>query len=935
MSQQPSAQDVDEVIAIDDDALRARVRLLGELLGGVIVEREGEPVLSAVERLRQGFIARRRGETGLLNELRRIIDALNRDDLVHVIRAFSTYFHLTNLAEESFEHRQRRSQVDAGHPLWVGSFDDCLRQLGEQGVDASGLRSLFAELNYVPVFTAHPTEIKRRTLLQILRRIFIQCEALDAPASSIAQRNDDERRLRELIQVLWHTDELRGERHTVEGELQQGLYFFRSSLFASVPVVYRNLERAVSRNFDEPIQVPSFIQFGSWIGGDRDGNPNVTPEITLRSLRLQRMEVLREYIKRVAMLEDNLTLSSQLVTPSAALLDSLGKEHALQRTVFSEQPNRYIREPYRRKLALVAHKLEETLRYTEQRNTGYDGAQLRHGYPDESGFRDDLNVIRDSLISHGDGNLADRELKDLTRLLDTFGFFLARLDVRDESSKHTTAIAEILQADNICADYEKRTEEERTALLADVISGQLTVTIRGQKLSSKCVEMLDLLYVVSASRTEISPLAIGSYVISMCHQASHVLEVVALAKITGLLGTDADGNSFCHLKVTPLFETIDDLNRAGQVLDSLFDVPSYREHLQASGNTQEVMLGYSDSGKDGGILAASWRLYEAQQTIVVAGDRHGVKCVLFHGRGGSISRGGGPTHESIMSQPPGTVRGAIKFTEQGEVLSSKYHHRETAVYELTAGITGLMLATQLEAPATQTGTVDQFAHTMETLATRSESVYRAFVDDGPDVIGYFYETTPIKELGQLHIGSRPAHRPGSKPSKDSIRAIPWVFGWAQTRCLLPAWFGVGSAFSDFCASNENGLAHLRILALEWPYFAAFLGNLSMSLAKSEPTISGEYARLCSDPDRAREILQTLEAEYSKAKSMLLTIVESTTLLADNPRLARSLARRDPYIDPLHYIQIALIERVRNDEDEWLEPLLRSINAISNGLRNTG
>ena len=678
------------------------------------------------------------------------------------------------------------------------------------------------------------------------------------------------------------------------------------------------------------------MRFGSWIGGDRDGNPNVTPAITARTLRLQKVEVLREYLGRVNRLADRLTFSSKLVTPSAELTGSLAREHAVDRHVFSDDPRRFSAEPYRRKLTIVAFRLEETLRFIEQRLAGYLGASLRHGYPDEAAFMDDLEIISRSLASHRDANLADGELEDLIRLVETFGFFLARMDIRDESRKHTAAVAELVAAAGICERYEQLEESGRLSLLERIISGEQTVPVHAPTLSEQAGQMLDVFYVMAESLDEISPNAFGSYVISMAHEASHVLEVMALARLTGLLGENRDGTVYCHIRATPLFETIDDLGRVGSVLGTLFAQPAYRAMLALNHDSQEVMLGYSDSGKDGGILAASWRLYEAQRTIVRIGDENRIDCVLFHGRGGSISRGGGPTHESILSQPPGTVRGRIKFTEQGEVLSFKYHHPETAVYELTAGITGLMKATHRSWRASDPLHRASYVETMEILAATSEAAYRAFVDRGEEVTEYFHETTPIKELGRLHIGSRPAHRPGAAPSKDSIRAIPWVFGWAQTRCLLPAWFGVGSAFADFREHQSNGLQRLRELARDWPYFAAFLSNLQMSLAKSETTISAEYARLCADRTRAKRIHGELGAEYHRAKQMVLEILGTNTLLEDSPRLALSLDRRNPYIDPLHYIQIALIERVRSGgEDVWLEPLLRSINAISNGLRNTG
>nr|MDQ2696554.1 phosphoenolpyruvate carboxylase [Pseudomonadota bacterium] len=550
-------------------------------------------------------------------------------------------------------------------------------------------------------------------------------------------------------------------------------------------------------------------------------------------------------------------------------------------------------------------------------------------------FINDLQLIYDSLMGHGDSAVANAELLDLIRLARTFGFYLAQLDVRQESTRHTEAVAELFAMAPNLPDYAGLSEEERLAALNELLSHPGTPLFYCESLSEATQETLAVFRVMAEMRRELGPDAFGSYVISMTHQASHVMEVMFLASFAGLAGRAADGGWHCDIRISPLFETVEDLTHAEQVLERLLDQPAYRALLQASGNLQEVMLGYSDSCKDGGILASTWNLYQAQKRIVAIAGRREVRCRLFHGRGGTVGRGGGPTHEAILAQPPGTVHGEIKFTEQGEVLSSKYSNAETAVYELTLGITGALKASRF---LLRSVPVDpqEYMNVMDDLTRTGEDAYRDLTDRTPGFIDYFYEATPVTEIGRLNIGSRPSHRKKADRSKYSIRAIPWVFGWAQSRHTLPAWYGVGAALAAWRGDDGGRLATLQRMYREWPFFNTLISNIQMSLSKAEMGIAREYARLCRDSQVEEDIYGRIREEHDRTLEQVLALSDAQELLAETPDLALSIARRNPYLDPMNYIQITLLKRYRETgDDRWLDPLLRSINALAAGLRNTG
>jgi phosphoenolpyruvate carboxylase len=551
---------------------------------------------------------------------------------------------------------------------------------------------------------------------------------------------------------------------------------------------------------------------------------------------------------------------------------------------------------------------------------------------------DDLRLIAASLASHGDANIARGELLDLIRLVETFGFYLQQLDIRQESTRHHQAVAELYARAGLGDDYDALSEDERIALLCRLLQ-EPPVPVEREALSEDTAETLQVLDVMVNMHDEVSASAFGTYVISMTHRASDVLELMWLASLCGLAGRSAD-EWYCHIRISPLFETIDDLTRIEQVMARLLDEPVYRALLSASGNLQEIMLGYSDSCKDGGILASAWNLYEAQQKTIRMARERGVECRLFHGRGGTLGRGGGPTHDAILAQPTGTVHGQVKFTEQGEVLSYKYSNVETAVYELSMGITGLLKASR-GVVHDDADDCQRYATIMTELARSGEQAYRELIDHTPGLLDYFYEATPVTEIGLLNIGSRPSHRKKQDRSKSSIRAIPWVFGWAQSRHTLPAWFGIGAALENFAGGNEANLQTLQQMYRDWPFFRALLGNTQMALSKSQMKIAREYTTLVKDRTLAGNTYNRVLQEHERTLRLVTRVANIGCLLAENPTLALSLVRRDPYLDPLNHIQIKLLTRTRDasvgdtERERWMEPLLRSINAIASGMRNTG
>jgi phosphoenolpyruvate carboxylase len=923
------------------EGLERDVQLFTALLGEVLREHSRKRVLVIVERLRDGFMQLRQGEDPeLRDKLMKRIEGLDAQTLSEVIRAFNIYFGLVNVAEELNAYLARMDRISAGERLWVGSFDDMARQFKDDGVSPENFQSLLEHLLYLPVFTAHPTEAKRRTTLETFRRIFLVGQDLHRRKLNDEELEDCLQEILTEIQILWKTDEVRIHKPQVTDEVRQGLYFFRESLFEAVPQVYRFLTKALRRAYGggTAIPVPSFIRFGSWIGGDRDGNPFVKPETTELAARMHGEMVLELYLERVRKLQRMLSHASSICQPSPEFLDSLDADEAYWVDTMGQSLRRYVYEPYRRKLAMMDHRLSANLARLRARMAGRPDGALPEGYGSDRDFLADLSLIRDSLHHHGDANAAAGPLQDLIRLVETFGFHLVHLDIRQESTRHTQAVTELFARQSGAPYYQAFDEEQRLMALAEAIAHPHPFVIDKATLTPDTRETIEVFEVMARMRAEISEALFGQYVISMTHAASHVMEVMLLARLAGLAGKDRHG-WFCTIQISPLFETIDDLNRITEVMGRLFRDPTYSALLKASGNLQEVMLGYSDSCKDGGILASSWRLYEAQRRIIQLADDHGISCRLFHGRGGTVGRGGGPTHEAILAQPTDTVHGQIKLTEQGEVLSYRYANPETARYELTLGISGLIKASRclIEPPPEDR---KDYLGIMDELAGYGEEAYRKLTQETEGFLDYFYECTPLDAISMLNIGSRPSHRKKADRSLGSIRAIPWVFGWAQSRQTLPAWFGIGYAIERYRATELERLAKLQRMYQEWPYFRALLSNTQMALFKAEMHIARAYARLAENQERAGQIYGVIDAEYRRTLTQVMHVAGLRGLMEETPDLQLALARRNIYLDPLNHIQVHLLARYRGERDEakreeWLDPLLRSINAIAAGMRNTG
>ena len=930
-------------LSSDDKELRHSIGLLDSLLTQVLKTQARPETVATVEQLQHRF-------AGLLSDssqlgrlhLLETVEGLDPEAIAEVVRVFNRYFSLLNIAEEAHYLRLRRRQAEQGGHYWPGSFHDTLLTLKESGVTADKLQVLLDELLYLPVMTAHPSEVKRRTVKSALRNVFLTQEALGDNGLKGYFREEALQRLQCQIQMLWKTDEVRTRKLGVADEIDAGLFYFSLSLFEATARVYRNFERSLSDVYGEDvarqIRVPSFLCFGSWIGGDRDGNPNVTSETTILALRLQAQTVLQEYIRRLDELRGQLSHSEGLCELSAAFLDNLEADRASLGVSIAELEKPYLQEPYRHKLALMKYRMKCALMQVRQHLSGEPELQDRHAYPGITAFLDDLRLIDASLRGHGDAAIADLELHDLIRLAETFGFHLMQLDVRQESSRHTQAVADILAA-ALSLDYLALDENQRLGLLSEAIAAPGGLMYDLATLSPASRETLETFDVMACMRREISPDCFGKYVISMTHNASHVMEVMLLAAQSGLVGR-LGGHWHCHIGVSPLFETIDDLNRIEEVLTRLFDTPIYRELLRVSGDSQEIMLGYSDSCKDGGILASAWGLSRAQRQIIAIAEQRGIKCRLFHGRGGTVGRGGGPTHEAILAQPPDTVRGQIKFTEQGEVLFYRYNNMETATYELTMGVTGLLKASVSLVQPVPHDRLEDLA-VMDELARIGELGYRELTEHTPGFLDYFYEATPVSEIGGLNIGSRPSHRKKGDRSKDSVRAIGWVFSWAQSRQTFPAWYGIGLSLSTWCAGKRERLEKLREMYRDWPFFRNLLSNAQMALSKSDMNIAKEYAGLCVEPESGKPVYELIADEHQRCVKWILEIAETDRLLAENPELADSLQRRHAYLGPLNYLQVFLLRRVREidpknpGESPWMKPLLRSINAIAAGMRNTG
>lgn len=911
--------------------LSQRIRLLGQILGQVIEAQTSPQTLEVIESLRRGFIAQRqRPDAERLAGLRAQIAALDNDTLRDVIRGFSLYFSLANIAEEDAQRRTRNEQQEADAIQWEGSFHRTLQECRASDISPEQMRELLQQLQFIPVFTAHPTEARRRTTMNLLQNIFRRCRQLDGQSEGSGAYRSTLKQLQGDIELLWASDEVRQRKPLVLDEINNGMHYFNNSLFRAIPQVYRNLGKALNRVYPElsDFPLPTLMRFGSWIGGDRDGNPFVTHETTQTALLLHAETLFSHYLEALKALQQELIHCASIVKLAPELYAKLDDYATLTDEVLSYNPMDYSNEPYRRLLSAILAKVRATRKYI----LSLGASPAEHIYPRPEALLADLELIRRCLAQH-DPRRANGSVLDLIRLVKTCGFHLASLDIRQESSHHSAVVADIFRHAPNLPDYEALPEEERCALLSRLIAAPGAPLLFERELAPATLEQLALLQTIARLRELMGPGTFGSYIISMTNRASHVLEVLFLMRFAGLSGHDSHGQPWAALPIAPLFETIEDLKNIDHILPTLFANPTYRAVVAGQHNTQEIMLGYSDSSKDGGILTSAWQLYRAQQNILAIAQRFQLKTRLFHGRGGSVSRGGGSTHKAIVAQPAGTLQGEIKFTEQGEVLYAKYANAETATYELTVGITGALKASSTRFE-TNPPELAQYEALIARLADSCEARYRALTDHTEGLYDFFQSATPIQEISLLNIGSRPSHRKQGTPTKQTIRAIPWVFAWSLARFTLPAWFGVGSALAAIRPEEE---AQIEEMLQRWAFFRAFISNIEMGFAKTEPDIATAYAQLCPDAAVRRRVLDAFQAEYTETAAQFRRILNQSELLATQPELKQSLQWRDAYLDPLNYMQIELLHRRRQDGPSPAieDPLIRSINALAAGLRNTG
>ena len=924
---------------IDNDILRERISLLGSFLGDAISRQTGEQTLHTIETLRKGFIQQRREPNEAHKQkLIDFIASLDNQALKNVIRSFSIYFFLANLSEENYLREERHALRMQSEQSWEGSFRRTLLECRERNIEPAQMQELIEQLKFMPVFTAHPTEARRRTTMNLLQGLFTHSNALNNVAQNSFAYEQAREKTAQSIDLLWSSDEVRTRKPLVYDEINNGLHYFNASLFNAIPKVYRNIKNAIIDIYPEltDYPLPAFISFGSWIGGDRDGNPFVTHDTTEMAVLMHADTVLRHYQVLLKKLRRQLIHSDTIVTIEPDVYAKIESYSELDRRVFDYNLDDYGNEPYRRFLSLILNKVKATNLLIQSK--GNDTEAKKDAYANPQELLEDLRIIRQSVNTHDTAH-GEGLLLDIIRLVKTCGFHLAALDIRQESSYHSEVIADIFANASNLPDYQSLNETERQEWLTRLLEKPGTPLIYTDNLTDKTREQLALMHSVATLRKLVGQDTFGSYVISMTNNASQLLEVLLLMRFAGLCRVDDEGRLSADLPVAPLFETIEDLKNIDQILPAVLDNPLYRGLLQHSDNTQEIMLGYSDSSKDGGIITSAWQLYSAQQTINRIAEEYGIKTRLFHGRGGSVSRGGGSTHKAIAAQPAGTLHGQIKVTEQGEVLYAKYANTDTAVFELTMGITGTLKACSSRF-VVQPPELPHYEALFARLADAGEQRYRKLTDHTEGFYQFYSQATPVAEISLLNIGSRPAHRNKGLPSKTTLRAIPWVFGWSLARFTLPAWYGVGSALHSVIDDE----ALMKEMIDCWPFFNVFISNIEMAFTKSDMSIAHAYSQLCDDEMLREQIMTAVTDEHELTYSGLNSLLNQESLLEHQQNLAASLEWRNAYLDPTNYIQIELLKRARqkdatsdtnNGDLDVEDPLIRSINALAAGLRNTG
>ncbi|ASR45768.1 phosphoenolpyruvate carboxylase [Paenibacillus kribbensis] len=917
-----------------NNLLRRDVRFLGNILGEVLVHQGGNELLDIVEKIRETSKSLRAGyQPELYENFKQMVSGLDTDIRHQVIRAFAIYFQLVNIAEQNHRIRRKRDyEHSAGEDVQRGSIESSVQELKQGGFSAEDVSNMLKELSLELVMTAHPTEATRRVILDIHKRISEDVMLLDNPMLTLREREQVRENLLNEVITLWQTDELRDRKPTVLDEVRNGMYYFHETLFHVLPDVYQELERCLSKYYPEQKwHIPTYLRFGSWIGGDRDGNPSVTSHVTWETLRMQRKLALREYQHTLKELMGYLSFSTSIVRVSDDLLASIEEDRS-HITLKKMEVWHNEKEPYRIKLAYMIAKVNNILDENKQ--------DTRERYSTAEELIADLNVIDNSLRHHFADYVADTYIQKMIRQVELFGFHTATLDVRQHSQEHENAMTEILSKMNIVSDYGKLPEEEKIDLLEKLLNEPRPITSPYLKYSDNTQECLDVYRTIYMAQKEFGKQSITSYLISMTQGASDLLEVMVLAKEVGLFRIEKDGTVICTLQSVPLFETIDDLHAAPSIMRRLLNLPVYRQSVAAMDQLQEIMLGYSDSNKDGGVVTANWELRVAMNSITEVVNEFGVKVKFFHGRGGALGRGGMPLNRSILAQPPHTIGGGIKITEQGEVLSSRYSLKGIAYRSLEQATSALITAAAYH----RSGQKEVFEESWEEIIARISEVslkkYQDLIFRDPDFFAFFKESTPLPEVGELNIGSRPSKRKNSERFED-LRAIPWVFAWTQSRYLLPAWYAAGTGLQSFYQNNEDNLKVLQTMFRDSAFFRSLIDTLQMAIAKADLLIAEEYAGM-SDNEEARErIFGQISEEFKLTSELILKITGQSEILDDVPVIQESIRLRNPYVDPLSYLQVQLLSELRElrdqngDDAELLREVLLTINGIAAGLRNTG
>ena len=933
------------------------IRLLGRLLGDEIREQEGQPAFELIEKIRTLSVAFRRDADHEADKaLKKLLKSLSGDQTVSVIRAFTYFSHLANLAEDRHHIRRRAIHERAGDTQ-EGSLDVALSRLRWAGIAPKTISNTLAQSFVSPVLTAHPTEVQRKSILDAERgiaRLLTERDEIKMRGAFFDNKKDaltarelasNESQMRARVMQLWQTRLLRFNKLTVADEIENALSYYESTFLREIPKLYANLEQLLGH---QPVH--SFLRMGQWIGGDRDGNPNVSAQTLEYALRRQAEVALRHYLTEVHYLGGELSVSAMLTdcTPDMQALAESSPDRNVHR----------MDEPYRRALTGVYARLAATLQALTGTEAARHAVAPQNAYRLSQEFAAELRTIEASLkANHGSALVAQR-LQPLIRAVDVFGFHLATVDLRQSSDKHEEVVAELLATARIEADYCALDEAAKRRLLMGLLGDARSLQVHGVTYSAHTQGELAIFASAKVMRERYGHEAIRHYIISHTETVSDLLEVLLLQKEVGLMRGVLGGKPMqlaagpsqgaawgpvCDLIVVPLFETIEDLRNAAPIMREFYALPGIAALVQRSGGEQDIMLGYSDSNKDGGIFTSNWELYRAEIALVELFDElaanYPIKLRMFHGRGGTVGRGGGPSYEAILAQPPGTVRGQIRLTEQGEVIGSKYANPEIGRRNLETLVAATLEATLLQPTKSAT---KAYLDAAAELSSVSMAAYRALVYETPGFTEYFFSATPIREIAELNIGSRPASRKANQRIED-LRAIPWGFSWGQCRLTLPGWYGFGSAVEHMLAEGgtpekrKEAIALLQKMVKEWPFFRTLLSNMDMVLAKSDLALASRYSELVGNTKLRKKIFSAIEAEWHRTASALALITGQKQLLAGNASLQRSIRHRFPYIDPLHHLQVELVRRYRAGQaDERVQRGIHiSINGIAAGLRNTG